>query len=90
MEWALLDKPGVDNLVEYSTAQLRLPKYRRYGDLYDDLSKFRPAGDGHHADEPVVNYREHPAGDPSSFLPISFSSSCGSDWSVRKSAGMAN
>jgi len=42
MEWALLDKPGVDNLVEYETRlNYLLPKYDDPVVCTYDLSKFR-------------------------------------------------
>jgi hypothetical protein len=45
MEWALLDKPGVDDLLEYETRLNDVfPKYDHPGICTYDLSKFSASG----------------------------------------------
>ena len=68
MEWALLDKPGVDDLsfVEFETrVNYVLPKYDDPVICAYDLSKFSVECDNrHHADAPGRDYRRGAAGEP--------------------------
>ncbi|HEX9586563.1 MAG TPA: MEDS domain-containing protein [Bradyrhizobium sp.] len=92
MEWALLDKPGVDNLVEYETRlNYVLPKYDDIVICAYDLSKFG-------ASVVMDALRTHPAviiggilqENPFFVPPDQFLLELRERRSVRKSAGMAN
>jgi hypothetical protein len=92
MEWALLDKPGVDNLVEYETRlNYVLPKYNDPVICTYDLSKFR-------ASLVMDIMRTHPVviiggilqENPFFVPPDQFLLELRERRSVRKSAGMAN
>ncbi len=92
MEWALLDKPGVDNLVEYETRlNYVLPKYDDPVICTYDLSKFP-------ASMVMDIMRTHPVviiggilqENPFFVPPDQFLLELRERRSVRKSAGMAN
>ncbi len=92
MEWALLDKPGVNNLVEYETRlNYVLPKYNDPVICTYDLSKFR-------ASLVMDIMRTHPVviiggilqENPFFVPPDQFLLELQERRSVRKSAGMAN
>jgi hypothetical protein len=92
MEWALLDKPGVDNLVEYETRlNYVLPKYEDPVICTYDLSKFP-------ASLVMDIMRTHPVviiggilqENPFFVPPDQFLLELRERRSVRKSAGMAN
>jgi DcmR-like sensory protein len=92
MEWALLDKPGVNNLVEYETRlNYVLPKYNDPVICTYDLSKFR-------ASLVMDVMRTHPVviiggilqENPFFVPPDQFLLELQERRSVRKSAGMAN
>jgi hypothetical protein len=92
MEWALLDKPGVDNLVEYETRlNYVLPKYDDPVICTYDLSKFP-------ASLVMDIMRTHPVviiggilqENPFFVPPDQFLLELRERRSVRKSAGMAN
>jgi hypothetical protein len=92
MEWALLDKPGVDNLVEYETRlNYLLPKYDDPVICTYDLSKFP-------ASMVMDIMRTHPVviiggilqENPFFVPPDQFLLELRERRSVRKSAGMAN
>ncbi len=92
MEWALLDKPGVDNLVEYETRlNYVLPKYDDPVVCTYDLSKFP-------ASLVMDIMRTHPVviiggilqENPFFIPPDQFLLELKERWSVRKSAATAN
>jgi len=92
MEWALLDKPGVDNLVEYETRlNYVLPKYEDPVICTYDLSKFQ-------ASLVMDIMRTHPVviiggilqENPFFVPPDQFLLELQERRSARKSAGMAN
>jgi DcmR-like sensory protein len=92
MEWALLDKSGVDNLVEYETRlNYVLPKYQDPVICTYDLSKFR-------ASQVMDIMRTHPVviiggilqENPFFVPPDQFLLELQERRSVRKSAGMAS
>jgi len=92
MEWAVLDKPGVNNLVEYETRlNYVLPKYNDPVICTYDLSKFR-------ASLVMDIMRTHPVviiggilqENPFFVPPDQFLLELQERRSVRKSAGMAN
>ena len=92
MEWALLDKPGVNNLVEYETRlNYVLPKYNDPVICTYDLSKFR-------ASLVMDIMRTHPVviiggilqENPFFVPPDQFLLELQERRSVRKTAGMAN
>ena len=92
MEWALLDKPGVDNLVEYETRlNYVLPKYEDPVICTYDLSKFQ-------ASLVMDIMRTHPVviiggilqENPFFVPPDQFLLELRERRSVRKSAGMSN
>ena len=91
-EWALLDKPGVNNLVEYETRlNYVLPKYNDPVICTYDLAKFR-------ASLVMDTTRTHPVviiggilqENPFFVPPDQFLIELQERRSVRKSAGMAN
>ena len=92
MEWALLDKPGVDDLVEYETRlNFVLPKYEDPVICTYDLSKFR-------ANQVMDIMRTHPVviiggilqENPFFVPPDQFLLELQERRSLRKSAGMAS
>jgi hypothetical protein len=92
MEWALLDKPGVDDLVEYETRlNFVLPKYEDPVICTYDLSKFR-------ANQVMDIMRTHPVviiggilqENPFFVPPDQFLLELQERRSIRKSAGMAS
>ena len=65
MEWAVSDKHGVDDLVEYETrVNYVLSKYSCSGDLHvRSVEVQRERGHGHPADTPNGDHRRGPAGE---------------------------
>ena len=70
MEWALIDKPGVAQIVEYESKVNRLFARKLAPLLRDDDVRLRPAppqgerGDGHPAHASFRHRRRDPAGEP--------------------------
>jgi hypothetical protein len=65
MEWALLDKPGVDNLIEYEArVNYLLSKYYAPVICAYDLSKFSASDHQRHANAPDGDHRRGSAREP--------------------------